>query len=334
MFRKLRNHFILINLLTTSLILIAAFSCVYLVAENSNRSRRPIPTEINFFLEEGQNQPEQTQDSIQITPDQNKYFKQIMEERIEADRKASLDSLLVTLVVIGIAVEIIVAIFSYLFAEQAIKPVKEAYEAQKIFIANASHEIKTPVAAIKANLEAADLSEENHWIKNIELEADKIETLNLALLRLAKTDVVKETITLEDIDIKRTLNGIMNSFASRIEQKDITLETTYDLKKNQLVKLNRSDFREIVEILLDNAIKYCEKSVIISASPKSFKITNDGTVIPKDKISHVFDRFYQVDKSASGSGLGLAIAKSLSDRNNWNLEVQSSNGKTEFELKF
>ncbi len=316
MFRKLRNHFILINLATTSFILITAFSSIYIVAKNSSDTRRPVPIEINF---------EESTDKQEI------IFRQIMEERIIADREASLKSLLVTLIIIGITVEIVVAIFSYLFAEQAIKPVKTAYETQKIFIANASHEIKTPIAAIKANLEAADLSEENHWIKNIEIEADKIETLNLALLRLAKTDAVQEILSVEEFDLKRTTSGIISSFSPRIEQKGIKLKNDTASKK---IKLNRSDFKEIFEILLDNAIKYCNKTIDITVTSETLTITNDGTTIPNDKISHVFDRFYQVDKTSSGSGLGLAIADSLAKRNNWQLAAKSNNSSTTFELHF
>ena len=315
MFKQLRNHFILINLATTSFILIAAFSCVYIVAKNSSDTRRPIPIEIN----------------IEEYSDQNIRFRQFMEERIVADREASLKSLLVTLIITGVAVEIFVAIFSYIFAEQAIKPVRNAYEAQKIFIANASHEIKTPVAAIKANLEAADLSDENHWIKNIEIEADKIETLNLALLRLAKTDAVQEVLAIEEFNLKRMMTGVISSFSSRIKQNNIKLKTSLIDKK---VRLNRADLKEISEILLDNAIKYCEKNIDITVTGKSLIITNDGATIPQDKLPHVFDRFYQVDKSNPGSGLGLAIASSLAKRNHWDIKVKSENKKTSFELTF
>lgn len=315
MFKKLRNHFILINLITTSFILIAAFSAVYFVAKNSSeRKPAPIDTTIEFLRDDGS----------------STSFRQIMEERILADREASLKSLLITLIATGIAVELIVAIASYFFAEQAIKPVKTAYEAQKIFIANASHEIKTPVAAIKANLEAADLSEENHWIKNIELEADKIETLNLALLRLAKTDAFPETLTVEEFDLKRVSQSVLNSFKPRLEQKKIN--TKYNCV-NKKIKTNKQDYKEIFEILLDNAIKYCNKKIIINIDGKKLAISNDGSIIPKDKINHVFDRFYQVDKSNPGSGLGLSIANSLAKRNNWEIKV-SSDELTSFELRF
>ncbi|MBR3233117.1 HAMP domain-containing histidine kinase [Candidatus Saccharibacteria bacterium] len=315
MFKKLRNHFILINLITTSVILLVAFSAVYFVAKNSSeRKPAPIDTTIEFLRDDGS----------------STSFRQIMEERILADREANLNSLLVTLIATGIAVELIVAIASYFFAEQAIKPVKTAYEAQKIFIANASHEIKTPVAAIKANLEAADLSEKNHWIKNIELEADKIETLNLALLRLAKTDAFQETLTVEEFDLKRVSQSVLNSFKPRLDQKKINIKYNCVNKK---IKTNKQDYKEIFEILLDNAIKYCNKKIIINIDGKKLAISNDGSIIPKDKINHVFDRFYQVDKSNPGSGLGLSIANSLAKRNNWEIKV-SSDELTSFELRF
>ena len=314
MFKKLRNHFILINLTTTTAILIAAFASVYLIAKNSSDARRPLPLETTIeFSENGAN------------------IRQFMEERILADRKDSLASLLLTLIITGLSVEIVVTIFSYLLAEQAIKPVKEAYESQKIFITNASYEIKTPIAAIKANLEAADLSAKNHWIKNIELEADKIETLNLALLRLAKTDAIKEALTVEDTDLSRTTKSVINSFSSRLEQKHITLTTDLHATK---IKLNKADFKEILEILLDNAIKYCNQTIDLKLTTKKLIITNDGATIPANKLPHIFDRFYQVDKSSSGSGLGLAIAASLAKRNNWQLDASSTSQTTTFELKY
>lgn len=317
MFKKLRNHFILINLATTSLILIAAFSAIYLVAKNSSESRKPAPfeTTIEFLQNDGT----------------STSFRQIIDDRIRADREASLHSLLLTLLITGLSVETVVAIFSYLFAEQAIRPVKSAYEAQKIFIANASHEIKTPVAAIKANLEAADLSERNHWIKNIELEADKIETLNLALLRLAKTDAYKETLKVEEFSLKKVSQSVLASFKSRLDQKQISLKYTCPDKK---IKLNKQDFKEIFEILLDNAIKYCGQNITIDIDNKKLVITNDGATIPSNKLPHIFDRFYQVDKSASGSGLGLAIAQSLASRNHWALTAASTSKTTTFTLQY
>ena len=320
MFRKLRNKFIIINLVTTSLILLTSYTTIYFVARNSAESRKPIPTEI--IVEDSEYDSE------------GAYLRRLVEERVIADRELALRNLLVTLLSTGLFVEVIVFILSYFFAEEAIKPVKDAYETQKIFIANASHEIKTPIAAIKANLEAADLSEENHWIKNIETEAGKIEALNLSLLKLAKTESIKEAVTSEPTNLKKVTEHSLKSFDSRIKQKGISLETAYKVDDKKPIKINRSDFQEILEILTDNAIKYCKKTISLTLTQKSLEIKNDGKTIPKEKLVHIFDRFYQVDKSSDGSGLGLAIADSLAKRNNWSLKAASEKNQTTFTLIF
>ncbi|MBQ3261289.1 HAMP domain-containing histidine kinase [Candidatus Saccharibacteria bacterium] len=326
MFKKLRTHFILINLLSTSLILITAFSIIYFVARNSSLEHRPIsgqPPEFETFLENAD-----TDEQSQLAPIFNNY----LEERILADRKASLNQLLFTLIITGISFEIVIVIFSYLFAEQSIRPVREAYESQKIFIANASHEIKTPVAAIKANLEAADLSSQNHWIKNVELEADKIERLNLSLLKLAQTDAITTKPPVKDVKLKTATTKIIDSFASRLRKRK--LKTNFQLSSDFTTKLCLDDYQELLGILIDNAIKYSKSSIAITLTPKSFTIKNDGATIPADKLPHVFDRFYQVDKTSKGSGLGLAIAASLASRNHWHLTANSTKNFTEFTLSF
>ena len=325
MFKKLRNKFILINLVTTSIILIAAYSAVYLVAKNSADSRKPIPPESSLEITEG---------SFSDSSGDTTYFRQVVEERVLADRELALENLLRVLIITGISVEILVAIFSFIFAEEAIKPVRDAYETQKIFIANASHEIKTPIAAIKANLEAADLTAENHWIKNIELEADKAERLTLDLLKLAKTDAAATRPAAESVELKPLVSDTLTSFSPRLRQKHLKLTTSYQLDQGATAKLNRADFRELLEILLDNAIKYSATKIRVSVSPKSLTVKNDGATIPKDQLPHIFDRFYQVDKSAAGSGLGLAIAQSLASRNGWKLSAASSRSSTSFTLEF
>ncbi|MBQ6130265.1 HAMP domain-containing histidine kinase [Candidatus Saccharibacteria bacterium] len=331
MFRKLRNRFVLLNLLTTSLILIASYSIVFAVT-SVNVRQKPLPFSEPLPLD----QSEAVADfsgSVE-TSNFSEFETRILETRIREDRQASIDRLLLTLLCTGVAVEVIVAAFSFYFASEAIKPVKTAYETQKIFIANASHEIKTPVAAIKANLEAADLSSENHWIKNIELEADKIERLNLDLLKLAKTDAITEAVTLEETELKPLVKSTVAGFESRLKAKHLSLKTSYRLETKTSAKLNPADFREILEILLDNAIKYSKQKISLTLSPKSLELKNDGVTIPPEKLPHIFDRFYQVDKSASGSGLGLAIADSLAKRNGWHLTAASDSSSTSFTLHF
>ena len=88
----------------------------------------------------------------------------------------------------------------------------------------------------------------------------------------------------------------------------------------------------MIHNLIDNAIKYSGGKIWLSVSEKELKLKNDGATIPKENLKHVFDRFYQVDKSKQGVGLGLSIAKSLADKNSWKLSVSSDDKTTEFTL--
>ena len=315
MFKKLRNKFILTNLILTTVVLVAAYSAVYLIAANNSRTRRPIPLD---------------------SPEYSSEIENIIIEQVKNDRKKALNSLLLTLISTGVATELIVFVISAYLAEEAIKPVKEAYDTQKLFIANASHEIKTPLAAIQANLEAADISG-NHWLDNVGLEVEKLSDLNGKLLTLTKSDVTTEPIVLTELNLKDFIKKDLESFSSRIKKEKIALKTTFKLSASGKIwtrKINKPDFSELFGILLDNAIKYSGGKIWLTVSEKELKLKNDGATIPEEKLKHIFDRFYQVDKSKQGVGLGLSIAKSLADKNSWKLSASSDKTSTEFTLNF
>lgn len=309
MFHKLRNRLVLINTVITTIVLVIAFATIYIVAQNST-AKRPIP---------------------RGGPDFSQHDMSIMEERVRDERRASLNSLLISLMTVGAAVEVAVFLASYCLAEIAIRPVREAYEAQKIFIANASHEIKTPLAAITANLEAASI-EDNKWIDNVNNELQLLNRLNQEMLDLARADSAeiagtqKQTVVVKDV-----FEEIANSFASKIRQSGIELEIIVKPEAERIV-LAEGDFRQTITILLDNAIKYGDKEVILEYNKRTVCVANDGTSIPEKQLEHVFERFYQVDKSAEGSGLGLAIAKALAERNKWKLTLESNKTTTQARL--
>lgn len=309
MFKKLRNHLILINVGITSIILLTVFSGIYIIYTHSADNRPPMPPGKDTSL-------------------QNEEMNNFIEEVIENEKQAAARQLLVTLIVSGVVVELAVALVSYFLAEEAIKPVREAYEAQKVFIANASHEIKTPLAAISANLEAADIRG-NKWISNVERETEKLTTLNNELLTLARTDLMTEK-PLSEVDLKKVVEKELDSLTPRLKNHTLTKKIVLDEK----IKINREDFVQILNILLDNAIKYSDSKIILSVSSHELVVENDGATISKRDLPHVFERFYQVDKSSDGVGLGLSIAKSVAMRNGWDLTAASDDKMTEFRLKF
>ena len=308
MFRKLRNKLIIINLGITSLVILAVFSAIYIISTSSASNRPPMPNEKrNEFSEEIEN---------------------FVEKSVREERESAAKQLLIILVVSGVTIELIVVFISYFLAEEAIKPVREAYESQKVFIANASHEIKTPLAAITANLEAADIRG-NKWISNVEKETAKLTMLNNELLTLARTDLVN-TINLEEVELGEVVKRELEAFEPRMEE----IEFSKNIDVTDVIKINVSDFVQILNILLDNAIKYCEKRIDLILGDRKLIIENDGTTISDKDLTRIFDRFYQADKSADGVGLGLSIAKGLAKRNGWRLLAKSDNNKTKFILRF
>lgn len=297
MFKKLRNKLIIINLGVTSVVILIVFSAIYVFATHSAEQRPPMNAEkIEVFSDDIEN-------LVQIT--------------IANERKSAAQNLLMTLIVSGVAIELVVAFISYFLAEEAIKPVREAYDSQKVFIANASHEIKTPLAAISANLEAADING-NKWISNVEKETAKLVALNNELLDLARTDLVKES-KVEEVNLSDLIERLVNDFEPRLNGIELKKETSAHGKIN----LAATDFSQIFSILMDNAIKYCDKKIELKVSNHELSISNDGAKISENELAHVFDRFYQTDKTSEGVGLGLSIAKSIAERNGWRLTVKS-----------
>ena len=308
MFRKLGNKLIIINLGITTLIILVSFTLIYVLSTRSASQRPPM---------DGQR--------VELYSDD---FEKVIRISVENERQAAAKDLLVMLIISGLIIELAVAIASYYLAEEAIKPVREAYEAQKVFIANASHEIKTPLAAISANLEAADI-QGNKWISNVEKETEKLTTLNNELLTLARTDLIEKS-ALDDVDLKKVTAERLKSFEPRLAGK--SFKSTFSTHGR--VRLSRQDYEQVLGILVDNALKYSERKIVLTLSNEKLTIANDGAVIAKKDLPHVFERFYQVDKSAEGVGLGLSIAKSVAMRNGWELTVGTEDKMTCFVLKF
>lgn len=310
MFRKLRNKLIFINLGITSLVVVIVFTVIYMSSTRIADNRPPMPSDNRLEFEFSQD----VEDFVEMS--------------ITVERQTAARDLLITLIISGVAIEIMVAFISYFLAEEAIKPVREAYEAQKVFIANASHEIKTPLAAIAANLEAADIKN-NRWISNVEKETAKLTALNGELLTLARTDLVN-TVNLEEVDLGAVLNREIKTFEPRLNGIDFEK----NIATSEKIKINVADLVQIFNILLDNAIKYSDKKISVNLAGRELVVKNDGTVISEKDLAHIFDRFYQADKSAEGVGLGLSIAKTLADRNNWKISAKSTDDETEFVVKF
>ena len=309
MFKKLRNKFILTNMLTTTAILVVAFVSIFIFTAVGT-TRRELPPSPKMFNE-------------------NSAMREAFRNEIQREREDQLVRLAITLVLVGISIEILVFVVSYFIAERSIKPVKEAYEKQREFIANASHELKTPIAAVQANFEALGATEQP-WVGNIDKELTRASNLVSDLLTLARTDGRVAEEPKKDVDVAKIVHDRAQLIEARMGEKKLTLEAPEKL----VAHINTADFTQLLDILLDNAVKYSAKKVSVKLVDNRLTVENDGKTIAPEKLDKIFDRFYQTDKTAEGSGLGLAIAKAIAEQNKWGLKAESDKKLTKFSVSF
>ena len=327
MFKKLKLKFIITNIVTSTAVILVAFSSIYIIATKTSNERKNRPE-----FEPGQMFQEfKPQDQTEIS-------KRVLTEidlQVKAERDASLKTLLISLIISGITIEAIIALFSIYLAEQFVKPVRNAYNTQKEFIANASHEIKTPLAVIQANLEAADIHD-NKWLDNAMKKAEDLAELNNQLLELARNESFTEDIKQTDVNLTKTVMNCIEAFNPKADAEGKSITFSFCIPKDYKTRLNKKAFEQILSIYLDNGIKYAKNTIGVNIKKDRIAVISDGKPIPENKLPHLFDRFYQTDKTTEGVGLGLAIAKSVAKRNGWKVyaEVEPDLKTNIFYLEF
>lgn len=255
-----------------------------------------------------------------------------------------LSSIITIYTIIFLISVLLVSIVSYFMTNKSVKPIQDSYLKQKEFIANASHELKTPLTVINANIDVlldTDDFRDNRWLNYIKNESDRMNKLTNDLLYLAKTSDIDNSIK-ENFNASSITKGLLLSVDALTYEKEISLEE--DIQEDVIINFDKSQYCQLVMILLDNAIKYTpsKESIIVTLSitGNSFmlKVKNTGISLNSEEISKVFDRFYMADKSRgvlqNSHGLGLSIAYEIAKNNNAFLEIKSKeNNFTEFLLK-
>ena len=261
----------------------------------------------------------------------------------------TLNSLLKTFILVGIESLVAFFIVSLYLANWAVKPIKRSWEQQRQFVADASHELKTPLTVILANTDIVlshkddTIDNQIKWIHYIKTEGERMTTLVNDLLFLAKTDANKNEVIFSKINFSDTLWNCVLPFESVAfeEEKTINSEIVADIFINGDI----NKLKQLIFILIDNSIKYSyEKDTINVTLSKiqdkvNLSINNTGDLIPKEKIPHLFERFYRVDEARArkkdGYGLGLAIAKSIVETQHGKITVKSSESEgTTFTVSF
>ncbi|MGN1432646.1 MAG: sensor histidine kinase [Ruminococcus sp.] len=224
----------------------------------------------------------------------------------------------------------------------AVNPVKDAWNKQKQFVADASHELKTPLTVILANnnimMSHKDSKVENEikWLQSTEEEAQHMKKLIDQMLFLAKSDAESSKTELTKVNVSEIIEAASLNFEPIAFEKGILLDC--EIEPDVIADNNVTLLNQLSHILIDNAVKYSASDGIVKIKLFKrndkfiFSVNNKGNVISKEELAHIFDRFYRAEKSRTtkGYGLGLSIAQNIANSTGGKISVESSeeNGTT------
>ena len=227
---------------------------------------------------------------------------------------------------------------SFFLARMSLRPVEHAFSEQQRFVQDASHELKTPLTVILANLSilkshpTATIHEEVLWIQNTETEAKRMQELTERLLFLAKADAKNMPPRSEVLSLSTLIESTALPFTALAFERKLSL--ALDIAPALSVRGDSQTLAQLLAILLDNALKYAapgtEVTVRLCRQKKHalLSVHNNGELIPVDALPRLFDRFFRVDKSraraAGGYGLGLSIAKTIANAHGGDIRAEST----------
>lgn len=256
--------------------------------------------------------------------------------------------LFIFIIITGIGL-IFIFFISILLANWTIKPVAKAWDQQKQFIADASHELKTPLTVISTNTDvilsnSSDTVEsQSKWLNYIKNETIRMTKLVNSLLYIAKYDANETKILFKKINLSNIISSICLQYEPLIYENNKKLIT--DIDNNITIMGDEDKIKQLLNILMDNALKYSLNNGIIKISLKKNKqsnvyitVSNSSETINKEQLNKIFDRFFRIDSSRNrktgGSGLGLNIAKSIVESHKGSINVMNKDNITSFIITF
>lgn len=237
------------------------------------------------------------------------------------------------LITLAIAAACLVVVFGLvvLFSRRAITPYLKNMEAQKQFITNASHELKTPLTAISTSADVLAMEHDgDEWVHNIQVQSGRLSKLITSLVALSRLDEENPFPVRTEFSLSDALWEISEPFGSLAQAKGKAY--TQDIADGLTVTGDRTAIQQMFSILLDNALKYSPDGGSISLttqrSGKRAEVTVSNTVDTAQSIdtTRLFDRFYRADEShsgaVSGTGIGLSIVKATVEAHGGTISVR------------
>ncbi len=255
----------------------------------------------------------------------------------------TLTSLVKTSLLIAVLSFLGFLVISIFLSRWAVKPVAAAWLRQKQFIADASHELKTPLTVILTNAELLQSegytpAERNNFSQSILLMGQQMKLLVEKMLELARSDTEQSAPTMQPVDLSKLVLDSAISFEGVFVDKGLLLES--QIEPDITVQGNGQALQQLVDILLDNAQKYSAPSGVTTVQLSScgqtkcrLQVSNPGAAIPPEDLKKIFQRFYRMDKARSrdGSfGLGLSVAESIVAQHKGKIWAESQNGMNTF----
>ena len=259
-----------------------------------------------------------------------------------ATEAATIRSMVYSCMFIFVAAMLVFLGISILLSRWAIKPVAVAWDQQRQFVADASHELKTPLAVIMANAELMqneETPEENKkkFSQNILSTTYQMRSLVENMLEMARVDNGTVKMTFVSLDLSELISNAVLSFQLLYEEQGMGLR--YAISDGISIEGSEQHLYQVLDVLLDNALKYGAPNGMVSVDfirtgrTCLLSVASPGEPIPKEELKNIFKRFYRVDKARAmnGSyGLGLSIAESIVEAHRGKIWAESKNGDNIF----
>ncbi len=256
----------------------------------------------------------------------------------KSDETKVLKQFIRTTIIIGSVTLVLLSFAAYFLSKKSIEPIKMAFEKQKQFISDASHELKTPLTVISANADvlSGEIGE-NKWLNYIKSQTDRMNLLVNDLLSLTRLENNTSNFICTDFNLSQAVTNTALPFECRAFETN--KKFIVDVEDGITVNGSEQHIKQMTAIFIDNALKYSNNGGIVRVNLKKqgdrkiLSVYNTGTGVKEEEKDKIFERFYRSDDSRSrqnisGYGLGLAIAKSIIDKHKFKVNVENDEGKS------